>query len=717
QPGTPPNCNDNVACTMDACDEAGDVCTHTPNDGACQNGLFCDGMEVCNPTTGCQDGADPCAPPQLCDEVTDRCVDCLTSADCDDGLYCNGAETCVNGVCQPGTPPNCNDNVACTMDACDEAGDVCTHTPNDGACQNGLFCDGVEVCNPTTGCQDAADPCSPPQLCDEATDRCVDCLTNADCDDGLYCNGAETCVSGVCQPGTPPNCSDNIACTADSCDENLDACVHNPDHNACQNGLFCDGQEVCNVQIGCQDAADPCVAPLICDEPNDRCVDCLNDAGCDDGLYCNGTETCVNGVCQPGTAPDCADSVACTADTCDEATDSCVHTPDNGTCQNGLFCDGVEVCNPQSGCQPGSNPCPADSVACTLDTCDEVNDLCLHTPDDAACSDGVFCNGAEVCDPLLGCRPGGNPCPDDNVACTADSCDEATDTCLHVLNDALCDDGQFCNGQEICNASAGCLDGPDPCAPDALGCTVDVCSESTDECQHNPDNALCDDGLFCNGVEICDPLLGCRPGPDPCPPDAIACTEDGCDEDTDACTRTPNDDLCTDGLYCDGLEVCVDQVGCVGGTDPCDPDAAVCTTDACDEVGDVCEYTPDDALCDDGNPCTLDQCTPNGCVNTGDCGVCCFADSCVNQLETTACEAQGGEFVAGAALCGTDSDGDGIDDPCDQCPGVDDHVFAPGCVGAIPTVSQWGLVVLGLLLLVGGKLYYGRGVRSGVTSR
>lgn len=57
-----------------------------------------------------------------------------------------------------------------------------------------------------------------------------------------------------------------------------------------------------------------------------------------------------------------------------------------------------------------------------------------------------------------------------------------------------------------------------------------------------------------------------------------------------------------------------------------------------------------------------------------------------------------------------DSDGDGVSDCIDQCQGVDDALFAPGCEGQIPTVSQWGLVVLALLLMVLGKVYFGPAV-------
>jgi len=56
------------------------------------------------------------------------------------------------------------------------------------------------------------------------------CLTNADCSDGVFCNGAEVCdvSTGQCGPGTPPTCDDQSLCTADRCDLTRDACVNDP---------------------------------------------------------------------------------------------------------------------------------------------------------------------------------------------------------------------------------------------------------------------------------------------------------------------------------------------------------------------------------------------------------------------------------------------------------------------------------------------------------
>ena len=54
-----------------------------------------------------------------------------------------------------------------------------------------------------------------------------------------------------------------------------------------------------------------------------------------------------------------------------------------------------------------------------------------------------------------------------------------------------------------------------------------------------------------------------------------------------------------------------------------------------------------------------------------------------------------------------DSDTDGVPDCIDQCPGIDDAIFAPECTVAIPAVSQWGVVVMALLLLVAIEIRYG----------
>jgi PKD repeat protein len=98
------------------------------------------------------------------------------------------------------------------------------------------------------------------------------------------------------------------------------------------------------------------------------------------------------------------------------------------------------------------------------------------------CDDRLYCNGAESCDPVLGCRAGSDPCDDSDV-CTTDSCNEVADECSHV---PVCDDGLYCNGAEICDAVGRCVAGMDPC-DDSDVCTIDSCDEGADECAHVPD--------------------------------------------------------------------------------------------------------------------------------------------------------------------------------------------------------------------------------------
>jgi subtilisin family serine protease len=78
-------------------------------------------------------------------------------------------------------------------------------------------------------------------------------------------------------------------------------------------------------------------------------------------------------------------------------------------------------------------------------------------------------------------------------------------------------------------AAAGAVSVPecfaDATCDDANLCTDDACTEGT--CVHPAHK--CDDGNACNGVEGCDPALGCIPGTPLACSDGDPCTTDGCD--------------------------------------------------------------------------------------------------------------------------------------------------------------------------------------------
>ena len=222
---------------------------------------------------------------------------------------------------------------------------------------------------------DTADPACAP----------VGCQSDAECDNGAFCDSVEICdlASGVCQACTPVNVDDGVSCTDDSCDEANNTIVNAPNDGLCDNGAFCDGSETCDTINDCQAGTPPCdPATETCDEVGDVCelIGCQSDAECDNGAFCDGVETCdlASGVCQAGTPVNVDDGVSCTDDDCDEANNTVVNAPNDGLCDNGMFCDGSETCDVVSDCQPGTPPCDSET-----ETCDEVGDICelIPTPD------------------------------------------------------------------------------------------------------------------------------------------------------------------------------------------------------------------------------------------------------------------------------------------------------------------------------------------------
>jgi hypothetical protein len=240
------------------CQEA--VC----GDGNIHPDEVCDDGEAANGTTicGCQ-------------------IDCTygsVDTDCSDGQFCNGFETCDGaGACQSGTPVDCSDGVGCTDDSCNEASNLCVNTPNDANCpDDGLFCDGNELCDPFADCISTGDQCPAGTTCNEDTDTCdsVGCISDAECDNGQFCDGLETCniATGECELGTPVNCDDGVGCTDDSCDEVNDTCDHTPNNANCpDDGLFCNGDDLCDPVADCSSTGDPCPAGTTCSEATDTC--------------------------------------------------------------------------------------------------------------------------------------------------------------------------------------------------------------------------------------------------------------------------------------------------------------------------------------------------------------------------------------------------------------------------------------------------------------
>jgi hypothetical protein len=389
---------------------------------------------------------------------------------------------------------------------------------------------------------------------------------------------------------------------------------------------------------------------------------CVGDAACDDGVFCNGVEACVLGQCVAGSSP-CDDGVNCTADGCDELGKACSSVVDPAACPNdGVACNGAEVCNPLLGCVSSGAPSCDDGVPCTVDACDPQAG-CVHLPSDALCNDGLFCNGAESCDSQAGCVAGAPPVCSDGVDCTLDTCDPVSNACQHVPSAALCNDGLFCNGTETCDAQLGCVPGLAPSCDDGVDCTADSCSAAANGCVHAPQSGACDDGLPCNGVETCSAAAvgtGCVPGvPVACEGDGIACTVDACNELTGACEHLPSNAACPQGQFCVVL-----QGGCTSGQ-PCSSHAQCSDNLPCNgtetcQAGICKPGVP--VACDDGIACTIDSCNPasGACVHNPIDAFCGADGLACNGVE--ACDPQ----LGCVATAPTDCD-DGIACTADAC--------------------------------------------------
>ena len=641
--GTPVSCNDGLDCTADSCNvvtgcsfmpndsvcDDGNPCTDNTcsPDGGCvvtNNTASCDDENACTTQDTCAAGACQGGPALVCDN----------------GLFCDGQETCegTNG-CQNGLVPTITDGVGCTTDYCDEDNDKIVHTADNSACDNGQYCDGVETCDAAQGCLNGTAPKTDDGVgctvdtCDEANDQIVHTPDNSACDNTLFCDGTETCdAANDCQKGAPPTLSDDVGCTVDTCDEANDQMVHTPNDAACNNGQFCDGMEACDAKQGCVDGTPPTTDDGVgctmdsCDEASDEVVHAPNDAACDNTLFCDGQETChATKDCQKGSVPTITDLVGCTVDTCDEDKDQIVHTLDHSACDNGQYCDGAEKCDAVNDCVKGTPPNQNDDVDCTTDSCDENKDQIVHEPSNSFCANGQYCDGVEICDVAKGCVSGTAPKQSDGVDCTDDSCNDIIDQIVHAPNDAFCNNDLFCDGVESCDVQKGCVSGAAPTLSDNVICTADACDEANDQVLHTPDHAACNNGQYCDGVEACDAVKDCVNGTAPQQSDGVDCTDDSCNEITDQIVHEPNDTVCDNGLFCDGAESCDVNDGCVSGDAPTVEDKVDCTDDSCDEGSDQVFHVPNDSVCNTDQLCVTDTChvtsgcqadtTPNCCGN------------------------------------------------------------------------------------------------------
>jgi formylglycine-generating enzyme required for sulfatase activity len=614
----------NTACTADG------LCEGVPAD--CDDGNVCT-MDSCDPETG-------------------ECVnEVKVAAECDDENLCTVGDECnEDGICKPGVTKDCSESGMAANDCidleCDQKTGECTVevVRDEGdKCIDGDPCTWLDKCDAEGGCAGSPHECEKIFATPCKTGTCNESKP----DDGS--DGAGSCLPKWLPEGSACPDEDGSKCTV------ADKCLPIPDGNG--------AMECLGTLIDCDDD-NPCT-DAYCDQDTGECTTDFLSIPCDDGNECTAGDFCEEGECESIEEKDCSDDVDCTVDMCDAG--ECKHVPNNLACDDGLYCNGLETCSLDSGCQNGDAPVLDDGVLCTVDGCDEENDSVTHTADSSLCDDADVCNGAETCDAAQGCLTGETLVCDDEIDCTEDSCD-ADDGCLFVAADAACDDSDICSA-DSCDLADGCVhlpapDAGDECCGEDDDCDdVNICTDDTCggdfHCQfvNKDDGSDCTDGLKCTLDDAC--LDGqCIGSADDCN-DGLDCTVDSCDGDA-GCINTPDSDFCDDENICTGTEECdpnaegpatgckaINPLVCDDGTD--------CTYDACDAV-DGCSSVPQDGTCDDNNQCTLDVCDDEqDCLHTyvdgsdddmqcceeedAECsdGIPCTKDTC--DLDTHKCEA------------------------------------------------------------------------------
>jgi hypothetical protein len=213
-------------------------------------------------------------------------------------------------------------------------------------------------------------------------------------------------------------------------------------------------------------------------------------------------------------AESCNDSSVCTLDSCNPQDGACTNAPGNagGLCRAASgSCDIAETCD-------GTSPtCPADALVPALVTC---------RPSAGDCDAAEACTGASpVCPadafepPTTTCRASAGACDvaesctGASITCPADALEPSTTTCRLSAGD--CDVAESCTGSSAacpsdafmppsttCRASAGDCDVADNCTGTSAHCP-DAFQPSTVECRAS--TAVCDPAEFCSGASASCP--------------------------------------------------------------------------------------------------------------------------------------------------------------------------------------------------------------------
>lgn len=281
------------------------------------------------------------------------------------------------------------------------------------------------------------------------------------------------------------------------------------------------------------------------DTPDSSSV-CTSAAECDDGLYCNGAELCDPGSisarpdgCRSGSAPVCAGACNEAEDRCD---DDCADADGDG--HTAASCGGDDCDDTDPDRYPGNT-----------EVCDDSHDEDCDDTTFGADTDGDGFVGAECCN---------------GASCGLD-CASMDSSVFPGTVDPCGDGDQDCDGDidEGCGCMVGALQ---PCGSEIAMMELGVCREGRAECELNPDGTT--------SFNVCEGVV--EPSTETC---------DGTDEDCDGTVD--------DGFECEQFESSTGPTACgsPNGTRRCDGECNFIDADFYRvEDNETCNY------CDDTSP-------------------------------------------------------------------------------------------------------------------
>jgi hypothetical protein len=304
-------------------------------------------------------------------------------------------------------------------------------------------------------------------------------------------------------------------------------------------------------------------------------AECQGDV-CVHQSLCADDEECCAGECVPA---ECDDDVDCTDDSC--GADGCEHTPRDDEC-------------------PGSNEC--QTAVCDIEL------GCLLENQDGTCDDGTFCNGQDSCMGGQCSVHAGPPCAGQS------QCDEQMNSCVGCAVDSDCP-SEVTGSWSSCEFSDTCdTEGTQTRTVTEYACVAGDCQPSPREESQSCTRST--NGLACGDTELAT-WSACDFGGSTCAETGVrartrtewACQSGRCQsnvsQDSEACTRNTDTTACSNGQFCDGEERCSNGA-CQPASSPCGG------ATHCSESLDACVACLNASHCDDGDPCTVDSCNTDG---------------------------------------------------------------------------------------------------------